>query len=888
MTLAGEASWAPVLDEATLRGRLRQWRDDDKRRADILLLRANPTWSGPSSLTVGDEQVHVINGISQLAVLDAAHQHSGEPIVVLTDLDDLQLGSAVRLRAERHAVQSVDAWELVPGLFKVSDSVVDRSVRELGSWLPPFLLTRQRSAGWPIARGGTLSGDHVIRAILADLIGVDSADEVDLLAVLEHIDEPQTVARLHDYGADELAGVLAGTKRHVGGSAGLALESKARSKSFSTLAVALVADLLWTGQADATVRVRFDERFLGGKAAEADVRLFGDAARAIILRREAAADVHLNDVLRQAEAIFADLDWPEGAAASSVLPAGLERRYEQLAAAIEAAATDASEGRTSAVDDALAEVRAHLLATHDAGELLGAEMATRLIRWLASEPSALPSSFGEGATTYLHDSAWADRALSVIWNGSARTALTSAYRSLAARVDERRDAEDAAAAAVLTGEVPPDIMPIESLLARVVEPLARERVLLIVLDGMSAAVAAELADEVGRLRWVEVLPNDLTKRQPVLATLPSVTRYSRSSLFAGRLTDGNQSTEKAAFAKLSGGTLFHKDDLRSSAGALLPAAVEAAVSTAGRKVVGVVLNTIDDDLAKADPDSTRWTLSRVANLAPLLAAAAASGRTVVLTSDHGHVIERGGGYRANDSGGARWRTATGDPAADEVLVSGARVLAPGGSAVLARAEGLRYTPKAAGYHGGAALAELTVPIVVFRPAGAEAPKGWHDAPPQAPDWWYERVPVEAFAQPAVRAASPAKPTKRAARTADVVPMFDITVEESSGDQPVDSAPLSEELVVSELYIEQRKRLGRHPLDNAVVAGIVDLADERGGRVHRDVLAARLQLAPAALDLTLTVLRRLLNIDGYDTVTTDADEVTIVINRELLREQFDLK
>lgn len=888
MTLAGEASWAPVLDEATLRGRLRQWRDDDKRRANMLLLRANPTWNGPSLLTVGDEHVHVINGISQLAVLDAVHQHSDAPIVVLTDLDDQQLGSAVRLRAERHAVQSVDAWELVPGLFKVSDPIVDRSVRELGSWLPPFLLTRQRSTGWPIARGGTLSGDHVIRAILADLIGVDSADEVDLLAVLEHIDEPQTVARLHDYGADELAGVLAGTKRHVGGSAALAVESKARSKSFSTLAVALVADLLWNSQADATVRVRFDERFLAGKAAEADVRLLGEAARAIILRREAAADVHLNEVLRQAEAIFADLDWAEGAAFSAVLPAGLERRYGQLAAAIEAAVADSAEARTSAIDGALADVRAHLLATHDAGELLAAEMATRLIRWLASEPSALPSSFGEGATTYLHDSAWADRALSVIWNGSARTALTSAYRSLAARVGERRDAEDAAAAALLTGDVPTDITPIESLLTRVVEPLARERVLLIVLDGMSAAVAAELADEVGRLRWVEVLPNDLTKREPALATLPSVTRYSRSSLFAGRLTDGNQSTEKTAFAKLTGGMLFHKDDLRSSAGALLPSAVQTAVSTAGPKVVGVVLNTIDDDLAKADPDSTRWTLSRVANLAPLLAAAAAAGRTVVLTSDHGHVIERGGEFRANDSGGARWRTATAAPAAGEVLVSGARVLAPGGSAVLARAEGLRYTSKAAGYHGGAALAELTVPIVVFRPPGAKAPKGWHDAPPQAPEWWYERVPAEASGDIAVRDAPVSKPSKKSATPANAVPMFEIAVDESSEKLPLASGRLSEMLLASALYVEQQKRLGRHPLDDSVVASIVDLIDERDGRVHRDVLAARLQLAPAALDLTLTVLRRLLNIDGYDTVTTDADEVTIVLNRELLREQFNLK
>ncbi|AMB59185.1 hypothetical protein AWU67_10275 [Microterricola viridarii] len=854
----------------------------------MLLLRAAPTWTGDQAIAVGSEAVRVVVGSSQLAVLDAYYEYPAEPIVVLTALDDQQLGSAVRLRAERHSVQSVDAWELVPGLFKVGNPNVDKSVRDLGAWLPQMLLTHQRAAGWPVATSGTLSGDHVIRATLADLLGLDGVDEVDLVALLDHLDEPQTNARLRDYRSDELVGILAGARKHLGGSVALALHAKERATTYSTLAVALVADLLWNAHAAApeAARVRLEERFFGTKVAGADAKLLGEAARSVILRLEAAGDSRFEDVLRQAEAIFADLDWAEGAINSALLPAGLEARYTAFASAVDAAAESVgSEESAEAVDRALAEVRAHDLAARDVDELLGVEMAARLVRWLALPAVAAPGSFDRAAAAYWHGSAWADRARSVTWHGSIRPALARAYATLAERVTARRDAEDADAVAVLSGDTPTTVIPVEALLERVVAPLASAGVLLIVLDGMSAAVAAELADDARRLRWVEMLPEGQKQRLTALATLPSITRYSRSSLFAGRLTDGNQGSEKPAFKKQTGGPLFHKDDLRSPAGQRLPAEVEFAIADPAQKVVGVVLNTIDDALAKADPDATRWTLAQIANLPALLALAATAGRTVVLTSDHGHVIERGGEYRADGSGGARWRALGTPAAADEITLAGPRVLAPGGSAVLARAEGLRYTAKAAGYHGGASLAELTVPIVVLRPTGAATPNGWLDAPPQAPEWWYEGSPVAASV-PAATAQLKKRVTKPKSAPANDVAMFDLPPV-AEGTVAV-ATSLSGALLASELYAEQRDRLKRRSLDDATVALILDTAEQRGGRVPGEMLATALGVSAAVLEQTLAVLRRLLNVDGFDVVAIDTDGTTVLVDRQLLCEQFSLR
>ena len=117
----------------------------------------------------------------------------------------------------------------------------------------------------------------------------------------------------------------------------------------------------------------------------------------------------------------------------------------------------------------------------------------------------------------------------------------------------------------------------EFFLDRVIRPLVGRlgqpgrRVLLLVLDGMSAAIAAELGEEVRR-QWAEYDPlPDASERSPVrrgmAAALPTLTAVSRTSLFAGKLMAGGQVDEKQASpaAPVLGGAsaaAFHKDELR--------------------------------------------------------------------------------------------------------------------------------------------------------------------------------------------------------------------------------------------------------------------------------------------------------------------------------------
>ncbi|WP_226962396.1 PglZ domain-containing protein [Streptomyces sp. C8S0] len=89
--------------------------------------------------------------------------------------------------------------------------------------------------------------------------------------------------------------------------------------------------------------------------------------------------------------------------------------------------------------------------------------------------------------------------------------------------------------------------------------------------------------------------------------------------------------------------MFHKDDLRTtSAGDTFGPALTEALGD-GRTHVAVVLNAIDDRLAKEQKlgDAT-WRVDHVPGLRDLLRAAAEQGMTVLVTSDHGHVVDRHG------------------------------------------------------------------------------------------------------------------------------------------------------------------------------------------------------------------------------------------------------
>jgi hypothetical protein len=396
---------------------------------------------------------------------------------------------------------------------------------------------------------------------------------------------------------------------------------------------------------------------------------------------------------------------------------------------------------------------------------------------------------------------------------------------------------------------------------------------------MSGGVATEIVDDVTTQMdtWLECLPDGAAGRLAAIAAFPTLTRVSRASLFCGDLAMGEQKAELDGLARLSKAhrltaRLFHKLALDSSEpGFAIAHDVAAAVDDESVNVVACVLNTIDDALDRSDPAGIEWSSESVKHLRPLLDRARRAGRVVVIASDHGHVVERRDGWFESAASVSSNRSFAygGAVPAGAVRATGKRVLDHDGDAVLAVNERLRFGPIKAGYHGGAAPAEVVIPIVVL--ANGQAPSGWEFAPPQSPAWW--RGP---------RAVSPPAPVEAPQKWKPVA-------SEAQGSlfEPVEPASgLVAQLFASSVWAEQVSRSTNRRVTDEEIARLVDaLLVAPGNRLDAEAAAAALGVAVVRLGGALPQVQRLLNVEQYEVIGRDSDGTSVVLDVALLREQF---
>lgn len=864
--------------------------------ARVLVLRAQPRWHG-GDLTIDGRRVRVVEGVSQLAILDAyAQQSDDEYLVVLTDRPRADLTDTVLARAYGQRIEEPDEWASVPALFGGAREV-SRELRRL-EWAATALLDHEPAGGWAPSTDLAVSAEHAIGGLLAHLLDLDSGDldGVVLLAVLSN-GSRSSWASVDSELQDHL---IAWVEDQYGTAAAFALRTTATPGGLvKPLALGLAIDVLWSEragdltEAQVAARTLLLERYVGGRAVTpVQAREIANATGSAVLRlsRENDPEGRLGVVLDQAEALLRDnLGWPEGGERSGILRPGFTARLRVMAAAL-----DSGVG----VEEALAGVLEHREATLGSQDL-APRMAVRLSRWLAT-PETEAHALGADLQRQLADGAWVDAALGVLWSGSSDAQVGAAYGRLIDRVRARRRARDEAVATHLGDTVVMQSLAealaggpalgVENVLRAVVDPWrAFGGALLIVLDGMSGAVAVDLAGEVGRSGLVEWVPSTTKRRVAAAAALPSMTGISRTSLFCGEIRHGTSATEKSGLAAaFPGARVFHKGELRAPGGAQISDDVATAIADPTVPVVGVVINAIDDATHKNDTSGRPWGIEDLEPLRGLLNAASIAGRAVILTSDHGHVVERETRMLPAVAGGdARWRPASSGPAkAGEVLVAGPRVALDGGQAVLLWRDDARYGPARAGYHGGASLAELTVPVLVYQRSLAQtAPDGWEPAPPQAPAWWNDPV-VEAKVDLVAAPPHSRRSRKRTATETTDPALFDLDAVPAVQDVPTGSDDLVGRVLASRVYADQF-RLGGRAASAALIETVLRTLVDRGGRAHQDTVAAAAGMSVTAFGQGLAVVKRVLNVEGYDILSVDSDGTTLRLDVELLKDQFGL-
>ncbi len=874
----------------------------------------------PEVLTTDGEgrSVRVVYCPSALAAREVMLQRiPGSWLVIVTDREDADLGVGVLAHLIGQQLRTPDPWDAVLQRFRAT--TIDARLTGPGHREIAYgLLESMPLDGWPAAPAGMLTRDHAFGCVVQGVLGLTSG-AVDLVSVLGWTTQPGITSRwaeLREQGGDPLADAVAAWVAASCGQAGPVVAALLAGGRVADLcALGLVVDLLQQPTVDPTeakVALAHLAHHWGGRAAvglEPAIRVVGPHAATVVatLLTDPRTRADAERVIAQADGLAREAGAEGLAEVSPLLRSGLTRRFHRLADLLRSDPIR----QLHAVEESFDVLSGHVLASADPRRPAFLA-AVRLVRWLAGEAgaAAVGVDLGALARRQVEVDGWVDAALNDAAAGVDDAELGAGLAHVLELTRQVRDAHDLAFAHALAQATADEagaaagylehaggrVYLLERVLPDLVLPLAsRTPTLLLVLDGLSTGVATEVLDDLLRPSsgWEEQLPDGSGRRAAGLAVLPTVTEVSRASLLSGTLTTGQQDVERRGFGALTSAygiaaVLFHKKILDSTRlGYSLSDDVRAAIDDVyGLPLVAGVLNTIDDALDRSDPAGTTWTADAVKHLRPLMERARDAGRTVVISSDHGHIVERRlSDQRSYPGGGpARHRAAQGEVGADEVLVGGPRVQMHGGQAVLAVSERLRYGPLKAGYHGGAAPAEAVVPVVILVPSERAQEEGLRLAPPQEPRWWFNRS-----SEPVAPPASPLWTTpglKVTAPKATVPTLFDTPADAPAGARAAGS--LGRRLVESTVYEEQRRIAGRIAItDDQVATAVDELARSAQRRLSARQLAVALDLAPARVRGAVEQLSRILNVEGYPVIVRDVATGAVILDEVLAREQFGL-
>lgn len=880
---------------------------DRKADARVLALRSPTRRAWPDFIERRGRRFQLVWCTSELEVrerLDAAEDGGAEGVVVLTPIDGASLGQDVVARFPRARLEQSDRWTALRRAFRARD--VDPRLRT-HRWLADLLLERAPLAGYPPAEGNVVDLETAWRAVQEQILGLPEgrADAVALLSWTLDFAGLDRFAGLPEEARRGLAERLATTG---GLGVGLVLTAVAAGHGADALPIGLVCGVVF-GEAepraelrDAAVRM---EKLFGGARVEPDAaRAMAVSAQRVLARLVADHPNTARAVQGRAETLLTEVRADAAAGLSPALDVGLEARLKDAVVALSRAVGSSNSDDVACAWRLVRRVEDHDRAAQQRARLGRLLMAARLAAWLSHRQATAAVAFAEAAAVYARDSGFADRARHALREGDAIPEVAAVYARLRDAALGHREDENRSFAASLkdwneAGGLGIDPLPVERVLEMIVAPLARQQpVLLLVLDGLSFPVWRELGETLPGLGWSEFCPAGRTAPPTAVAVLPSVTTVSRASLLCGRLTQGDQTVERVGFARHPAlvaasrasrpPCLFHKADL--GAGPELAGKVREAVADPQQSVVGVVHNAVDAQLAGSDQVDLTWSAEGLRQVAAILRVARDAGRVVIVTGDHGHVLEEATALEAGGTGD-RWRVAAA-AGEGEIALSGGRVRSPDGatSVVLAWSERLRYATRRRGYHGGASPQEVLIPVAVL--GSRDPPSGWNAAPPSEPGWWSGRSGDEPVATFSVReGSSPVGPGRRLPGDPRQPELF-AAKEILQAPAPVEAAPRArgapawvKALLASEPYAAQQRLAGRGAPTDDQIEMLLGVLVERGGRLNKVALAQAMATPGFRVAGVVNAVRRVLNLDQAQVLTIDGDEV--VLDDRLLRMQFDL-
>jgi len=617
------------------------------------------------------------------------------------------------------------------------------------------------------------------------------------------------------------------------------------------------------------------------------------------LTRRIADARALDTLLARADAIVPDTEMAASLRESRFLASAFMITQQRLAGALREAVSRPQPDTIAAAREELQRLALHRLANAGAGLQLvaRARMALRLVAYLHARPNLAEESHGSyGAVFrlsqhYVDEGGFVDHARELA-RGPAENELEKAIALVLEAVDTLRDADDdtfgrayadwLSAGASDGGKIVTIAKAIDQLVVPFLKAYPHRRVLVALLDGMSWANAVELVTDLEERRFGLLRQEDAAFK-PVLAALPTLTGVSRSSFFAGKairsgeVQDTSKDPERfAAHAGLrkigiENAPLYLKDLFASKSGDLSEMA--GALVRSDARVVGVVVNAIDDELKSTNQMRRSIKLDVIKPLGRLLEAATEANRAVLLVADHGHIrasrlqsIGRGGD-------GKRYRY-LGDSDAtvpQEIVLNRDVAWVERGKtrvALLAKESDGYGASACFGEHGGLSLAEVVAPAVFIGSdelrQRVDLESGHDDKeldvrPLPRPGWWDLEVAVKRAAKraPTPKPMPPIKPRANQ----EVLPLFQPPLSEEVGESAF-LVRLRASKAFEDRSAADRKRFGE------TVAPRIDVLHAAGGVMSVDVFANRAKVLARNVSGVVSEMGEWINFDQFLIVEHD--------------------
>lgn len=867
--------------------------------ARVVAIRAASCETWPESLTQQGRQFVLRWCPSSLAIREAIcdvdrREAGSDGLIVLTPLRTHEIGEDIAARLARARVFEPGGWDLVRQLFQAKE--IDARLGRY-AWMPQTLIDAAGKGPYSPVASGFLDLDTSWREVLQRLLGLSSA-RPDAAALLSWSMTASSAAMLHQLADTNRADILRWLAESVGTAGGVIVGTMESAWMADAVPLGLVCGVIFSREAEgsaalgqAAIRL---ERFVGDRhVGLVEGRAWAEAAALVVRMNGLDA---CRSLLDRADDLLREVRADDFGHVSDLLPSALDVRLTEFARSLVAHFAAPSATTLDQVERLAERSLGHALLDLQQVRKERVEMARRLARWITSTTPPV-DSFESAALWQADQGAFVDWARFRLLGGDEMQELSTAYAACRDAVISRKNTFAESFTRALTRwnarlpEPAGRLVPVEHVITRLLGPIAAEHpTLLLVMDGLSISIFRELFSSVRAHGWMEWVPEEEGQSLVGLAALPTVTEVSRASLLCGRLAIASAMQEKAGFGAHPAllaccradapPRLFHKGDLADASN--LSAEVRAVISDPQQRVVGVVYNAVDDHLSGPEQLQQRWVLEDLRLLLPLLHAAREARRIVVVTADHGHVLEDGSA-RIDGGESDRWRPGDRSNSPQEVMIKGGRVVTGDGTQGIVALwdERTRYAGRKNGYHGGLSPQEVTVPLSVLLPLGLKL-TGWKPALPASPEWW----DLTLRAEPAPLAS----PAPRAPGKKRVVPTSQLELFEADepAASPIDTEPdWISTLLASSIYRSQRLLAARVALPDDQMRQLVALLSERGGKLSRNALAQRLSVPDVRLGGLLSAARRLLNVDQAPILSVDESTGTVELNSALLKQQFHL-